>query len=87
MKCDQVQTLHGPYLDSELDAKTSLEIQQHLAACPACARLFAEEEKLEALITAGLNRGPRTAALWERIESKVAAAAPLYPDLLVIAKT
>ena len=82
MKCDQVQPLHGPYLDSELDAKTSLEIEQHLGTCPACARLFAEEEKLGARITAGLNRGPRTAALWERIESKVVAVAPPYPDLL-----
>jgi anti-sigma factor RsiW len=66
MKCDQVQTLHGPYLDSELDAKTSLEIEQHLAACPACARVFAEAQKLD--------RGPRTAALWEQIEREVVSA-------------
>lgn len=74
MKCDQVQTLHGPYFDSELDAKTSLEIAQHLKACPACARGFAEAEKLEARMAAGLNRGPRTAALWEQIEREVVAA-------------
>jgi anti-sigma factor RsiW len=74
MKCDQVETLHGPYLDSELDARTSLEIQQHLATCPACARLFAEQEKLEAGMKAGLNRGSRTAAFWEQIERKVVAA-------------
>jgi len=73
MKCNEVQTLHGLYLDSELDAKTSLEIQQHLAACPACACVFAEVEKLEARMMGGLNRGPRTAALWERIEREVAA--------------
>ena len=48
MKCDEAQTLHGPYLDSELDAKTSLEIQQHLKMCPACARLFAEADSLPA---------------------------------------
>ena len=74
MKCDQVQTLHGPYLDSELDAKTSLDIEQHLKACPACARLFAEAQKLEARMAASLNRGLRTAALWEQIERKVAVA-------------
>ena len=74
MKCNEVQTLHGSYLDSELDAKTSLEIEQHLAACPACARLLAEEEKLEARMMADLNRGPRTAALWAQIEREVAAA-------------
>jgi len=74
MKCDEVQTLHGPYLDSELDAKTSLEIQQHLKTCPGCARLFAEEEKLDARMMAGLSRGPRTAVLWAQIEREVAAA-------------
>ena len=80
MKCDEVQTLHGPYLDSELDAKTTLEIEQHLKACPACARLFAEEEKLEARVMAGLKQGPRTAALWDRVERSVLGVAPLQPE-------
>jgi anti-sigma factor RsiW len=71
MKCDEAQTLYGPYLDSELDARTSLEIEQHLKACPACARLFAEEEKLEARIKASLKRGQRTPALWAQIERSV----------------
>jgi len=74
MRCDEVQTMQGPYLDSELDAKTTLEIEQHLAGCPACARLFAEEQKLEARIMAGLNRGSRTASLWAQIEREVANA-------------
>jgi anti-sigma factor RsiW len=72
MKCEEVQTLHGLYLDSELDARTSLEIEQHLKACAACARLFAEEEKLEARIKAGLKRGQRTPALWAQIERGMA---------------
>ena len=75
MKCDEVQTMQAPYLDSELDAKASLEIEQHLATCPACARVFAEEEKLEARMKVGLNRGPRTAPLWAQIERDVTAAA------------
>jgi anti-sigma factor RsiW len=75
MKCDEVQTLHGPYLDSELDAKTTLEIEQHLKACPACAHLFAEEEKLQARIMAGLRQGSRTAPVWEQVERSVVAAA------------
>ena len=79
MKCDEVQPLHGPYLDSELDAKTSLEIEQHLKACPDCARLFAEEQKLEARIKTGLNQGQRTAALWAKIERSVVAASASAP--------
>jgi anti-sigma factor RsiW len=74
MKCNEVQTMQGLYLDSELDAKTTLKIEQHLAGCPACARLFAQEQKLEARITAGLNRGSRTAALWAQIEREVTVA-------------
>ena len=73
MKCDEIQTLRGPYLDSELDARTSLDIAEHLKTCPACARLFAEEEKLDARLMAGLNRGARTAVLWEQLEREVAA--------------
>ena len=75
MKCDELRTLHGPCLDSELDAKTTLEIEQHLETCPACARRFSEEGKLEAQVMAGLNRGPRTASLWEQIERSVSASA------------
>ena len=71
MKCDEAQTLHGLYLDSELDTKTSLEIEQHLKACPECARLFAEEEMLEARIKAGLKQGARTPAMWAQIERGV----------------
>ena len=71
MRCEEVQSLHGPYLDSELDARTSLEIEQHLKSCPDCARLFAEEQKLEARLKAGLTRGSRTPALWEQIERAV----------------
>jgi anti-sigma factor RsiW len=87
MKCEEVQTLHGPYLDSELDAKNSLEIEQHLKTCPGCARRFAEAEKLDTRLMAGLNHGPRTAVLWEQIEHSVvgagAAASRLRPPAAV----
>jgi anti-sigma factor RsiW len=74
MKCDEVQPLQGAYLDSELDAKTTLEIQQHLTTCPDCARAFAAEAKLDARTMASLKHGQRTAALWEQIEQRVATA-------------
>ncbi len=76
MRCGEVQPLRDPYLDSELDAKTTVEIERHLSACPDCARQFAEEEKLEARIKAGLNQGARTAGLWEQIERAAVGAAP-----------
>ena len=75
MKCEEIQPLHGAFLDSELDAKTALEIQQHLAACPDCARAFEAEAKLDGRVVACLRRGQRSAALWEQIEQGVLAAA------------
>jgi anti-sigma factor RsiW len=75
MKCDEVQSLADPYLDSELDAKTSLEIQQHLTACPDCARSLAAAQTLDAQISQALRQGPMTEALWKNTERLVAAAA------------
>ena len=75
MKCEELQSLHGAYLDSELDARTTLEIQEHLAACPECARAFAAEAKLEARVTTGLKRGERTPSVWDKIEQQVMTAA------------
>ena len=82
MNCDQAQRLQRVYLDSELDAKTALEIQQHLTACPDCARVFATEAKLEARITSVLRQGQRTGALWECVERQVVTAArsAAYPQ-------
>jgi len=75
MKCEELQSLHGAYLDSELDARTTLEIQQHLAVCPDCARAFAAEAKLEARVTTGLKRGERTPSVWDKIEQQVMTSA------------
>ena len=67
-------------LDSELDARTALEIEEHLKSCPDCARLFGEANKLDTRIKARLNQGGRTPALWEQIERSVIAAAPSTSD-------
>ncbi len=75
MKCDEVQPLQGPYLDSELDARTALEIEQHLKSCPECAGLFAEGQELDARLRVGLNCGQKTTALWEAIERSLVAGA------------
>ncbi|HTL54368.1 MAG TPA: zf-HC2 domain-containing protein [Candidatus Limnocylindrales bacterium] len=90
MKCDEVQPMQGAYLDSELDARTALEIEQHLNSCPDCSKFFAEEERLDAWMKAGLNQGAKTAELWDYAEQAVREAAqketrcsPLPSDPLV----
>ncbi|MBA3875145.1 MAG: anti-sigma factor [Anaerolineae bacterium] len=36
MDCSQLRTLLDAYLDTEVDLMTSLDIEKHLAECPAC---------------------------------------------------
>jgi hypothetical protein len=79
MRCDEVQPLQGLYLDSELDARTTLEVEQHLRTCAGCARSFEEERRQEARLKAGLKQGQRTGELWKQIERSVAAAAVADP--------
>lgn len=71
MRCHEVRRFIGPYLDSELDAKTSLEIEQHLESCGECARVFEAEEKLDARIFTALRRGEKTLGLWETAEKRI----------------
>ena len=75
MNCDEVRPLQDAYLDSELDAKTTLEIREHVSTCAECARLLTAEAKLHARLIASLRQGQRTAALWEQVERRVVAAA------------
>jgi anti-sigma factor RsiW len=73
MRCHEVRKFWGPYLDSELDARTSFEIEQHLEACPDCARVFDAEKELDERIFATLRAGEKTNKLWAGIETEVAA--------------
>jgi len=72
MKCAEVRKFVRLYLDSELDAEHSFEIEQHLESCPECAGLFEAEEKFDERLGRFLRRGPATRALWEKIESQIA---------------
>jgi anti-sigma factor RsiW len=69
MKCNEIRNLALAYLDSELDAKTSQEIQLHLKTCPECAQIFEQEEEFNERLFGVLSAGRLTLALWEKIES------------------
>ncbi len=74
MRCHEARKFLGPYLDSELDAKTSLEIEQHLETCRECAQYFGAEQKLDQHIFSILRQGQKTGPLWERVESQIKAS-------------
>ncbi|MBI2948189.1 MAG: zf-HC2 domain-containing protein [Verrucomicrobia bacterium] len=73
MRCHEVRNLFGPYLDSELDAKTSFEIEQHLESCVDCARVFKAERELDAHIFSVLRRGKKTEGVWRKLEGQIAS--------------
>ena len=50
MNHDEVSRLMGPYLDGELDLKTCLELEEHLAGCEACRqKMEADQELIQAV--------------------------------------
>lgn len=40
MNCAKAQLLFSAYLEGEIQLKTKIELEAHLAACPDCARLL-----------------------------------------------
>ena len=72
MKCNESRNLVVPYLDSELDAKASQEIQLHLQSCAECAEVFAREERFNARLFRVLRAGHYWVPMWYRDTSWVA---------------
>src|SRR5258707_1801078 len=72
MKCAEVRKFVRLYLDSELDAKHSFEVEQHLESCVECAGLFQAEKKFDERLERFLGRGQPTRALWDNIEAQIA---------------
>ena len=71
MKCPESRKLVRLYLDSELDAKVTQEVGQHLESCAECAGIFAAEERIENRVVEILRRGRRSASIWESVEAKI----------------
>jgi|GEM_PF-1566824 anti-sigma factor RsiW len=71
MNCDEIQRLYDAWLDSELDARTTVEVEQHLESCAECAREFASRKALDTPIMARLRQRQETSALWRAIEEQV----------------
>jgi anti-sigma factor RsiW len=72
MKCAEVRKFVRLYLDSELDAKHSFEVEQHLESCAECAGLFEAEKKFDKRLGKFLRTGQATRALWKNVEAQIA---------------
>ncbi len=56
MKCSEARRYASPYLDSDLDDTTTFDVSRHLEGCPACARWFEAQERVEKAIVASLRK-------------------------------
>ena len=77
MRCSEARHLLPPYLDSELDSRTSFEIARHLEDCAACALRFGAEERFEAALARELSRhrGDEAAVFARALEGALRGAA------------
>jgi len=76
MNCEEARSLTHAYSDGELDLLRTLELEKHLADCPACSQAY---ENIRSLITA-LKSGDfyynAPTALKRRIRASIAAEKP-----------
>jgi anti-sigma factor RsiW len=52
MDCHEAQMLLHGYLDGELGPPATLEYEQHVRGCPACAGTLAEQKALQTALQA-----------------------------------
>ncbi len=69
MSCPGMHEQLHAYLDCELDVVHTLEVEQHLNACPACARVCGQSRELSAALRAGLPRFPVPRDLRTRVRA------------------
>jgi hypothetical protein len=75
MNCTEAKSLLDPFLDSELDHRNKLAIEQHLDHCPNCATAFQAAATEQRGLTSALHNTHRTHSLWLAIEARVAGVA------------
>ena len=76
MTCENAAKLVDAYLDGELDAATCLEVEGHLAECPACREKLESRQVLTALVAEEAPRYAASPFLATRIRAALRAEEP-----------
>jgi anti-sigma factor RsiW len=77
MKCEEASRFLSPYLDSELDPKTSFEISGHCEQCPSCRERFDAEQRIERSIAAELKKNePKDQEIWRKVRARIVDPRP-----------
>jgi anti-sigma factor RsiW len=79
MICHETQRLLDAYVDNELDLRGALEVEEHLARCPACDAEAKSLRELQASARANLTRYPMPPELEARLRAVLRAGEPAAP--------
>jgi anti-sigma factor RsiW len=74
-----MQTLIHGYVDGELDLVRSLDIERHLQECPACTRVYQQQQTLQRVLTEGSLYYHAPGDLRKRLQAAVRKAGPAKP--------
>jgi anti-sigma factor RsiW len=80
LNCKDAQTLIHGYVDGELDLVKSLEIEEHIQECPACAQALAGLHALRAAFNKSSLYYHATPGLAERVQSSLRATSHAGPN-------
>jgi anti-sigma factor RsiW len=75
MKCDESEVLLHALIDGELDAGHALDVEAHVAACPACGEKFAVFRTMHDVMSAAPLKETAPTHLRNRIEALLAVPA------------
>jgi len=77
MNCEEFQTLLHAYLDGELDAARSVELERHVADCPQCKQALQNQTTLKRAITSSATyyKAPVDLRRWIFTATQTAATA------------
>jgi anti-sigma factor RsiW len=79
MICHETQRLLDAYVDNELDLRSALELEEHLAHCPGCSADEKGLRELQASTRASLTRYPMPPELEALLRDVVRAEEPAAP--------
>lgn len=69
MDCKQTQNLMDSYLDGELELASHLEVERHVAACPACRAIYENRRALSGAIRTNAAYHTAPAAMAARVRA------------------
>lgn len=73
MRCQDYRKYLNPYIDSELDARTSADIAEHLSVCEACNKYFALEQEVERRLAKRWQREKMPEEFWMTMLQRLSA--------------